>query len=130
MVNDGVSYTSYEYTDENGFRFTCWDKYPDCYRLSYSHIFDYYDNSVLVRVGLYDINDNIIEHFEMYLFVKIGKGNVIDTSTGGPMVRPVGQNKKVAKIMNHLFQGQGYVRFVAPIYGGATFDLKVPCRSK
>lgn len=126
MLGVGQAYTSYTYKGENGDCFTFWDKYSDRYKLSSTRIFNSdYDGSVLVKVGLYDQYGNLLETFQMYLYlVNDGTHRQIETHVNGPLTTPIGQKEKVRKIIRHITYERGFVRFVAPIYNGQDVDLR------
>ncbi len=135
------AYTSYVYDVPEIGSFVCWNNKPYQYRLVNNNgIFNYkagynrYSGSyrgLTITVGLYSENDNLIEKIEMWLDAEGDKPTFLETRDAGGMFNPVGQKKKVKKIMKHLMSGNGYVRFIADTYGmHQDFDLKVPCSLK
>ena len=73
-------------------------------------------------------DEKLIEKFKMWLDVDAGGGtaNYARTRNAGKMLNPVGQAKKVKKILKHLTSSDGYVRIVADLYGGTSLDLTIP----
>jgi len=134
------AYTAYSYSDDVGV-FVHWSNDDGQYKLiSYSGMFNYdsgyskYGGSycgISVLVGIYDNNDKLIEKFKMWLDCDRGDGPVTEAHTrnAGGMSNPVGQGKKVKKILKHLNTGKGYVRFYADLYDSQDFDFKVPCKN-
>lgn len=128
MTNDGFDYTAYTYNDGNGQRFLYWDKYRDRYRLVSEHIFNYDGyGQVFVKVGLYDIDMNLIEMFKMPLYVMKSHHNKLEPYIGHGMMRVIGQKQNLEKLFAHLLNRTGYVRFIAPLVNHADFDITVPC---
>lgn len=128
MTNDGFSYTAYTYNDGMGHRFTYWDKYLDRYRLTSEHIFNYDGyGQVFVKVGLYDIDMNLLELLNMPLYVLDGHHNKLEPYISHGLMRVIGQKKNLEKLFAHLLNRTGYVRFVAPVYNHSDFDIYVPC---
>lgn len=130
------SYTSYVYEDPNVGSFIYWSNQKDQFRIiSKNGIFNY--ESVYnqggshycgfdIIVGLYDENNKLVEKFSMWLDCPSsdGKPTFGETRNRGKLFNPIGQSKKVKKILTHL-QTTGYVRILADLYGNSKFDLKV-----
>lgn len=79
-----------------------------------------------IIIGLYSSEDKLLDRITMWLDTPEGYPHVLRTRYASTMSTPVGQKKKVAKILNHLNQTTGYIRILAPLYGKPTLDLKVP----
>ena len=130
----------YTYTDSlTGNTFTYYASVPDQYILHAEHsTFNYkvlrsqYGtfSGLEVTVGLYDASGTLSTKFDMWLDVQAGEGTAdyARTRNAGKLLNPVGQAKKVKKILNHLTTTDGYVRIVAPLYGGTTFNLTIPSK--
>lgn len=109
--------------DQTQFMLTCSKSF---FNYKYSGAF----RGVNVLVGLYDQDNKLIEKWEMWLDVRDDDPKVAATRNLGTMNNPVGQNKKLKKLFHHIIREKGFVRMVAPLYGEADFDLKVPCLSE
>lgn len=129
----------YTYTDSiTGNAFVYWASTPDQYLLfSNGKIFDFksgyaqytgHYSGLEITVGLYSNDDKLNDKFKMWLDVNASAANHARTRNAGKMLNPVGQSKKVKKILSHLTSTTGYVRIIADLYGGETFDLKIPHR--
>ena len=129
----------YTYTDSiTGNAFVYWSSTPDQYLLfSNGKIFDFKSgyakyvgqySGLEVIVGLYQAKGDLIEKYKMWLDVNASDANHARTRNAGKMSNPVGQSKKVKKIISHLTSTTGYVRIIADLYGGETLDLKIPHR--
>lgn len=140
-LKGNTAYTSYVYDVPDVGSFVCWNNKPYQYRIVNSDgIFNYksgyskYGGSyrgLTVIVGLYSADDKLIEKIEMWLDAESDKPTFLETRDAGGMFNPVGQKKKVKKIMKHLQSGSGYVRILADTYGThKNFDLKIPCTLK
>lgn len=77
-----------------------------------------------ITVGLYSQDDKLQEKFTMW-FDK-SDSNFLRTRNAGTMSNPIGQKKKINKIIDHLTTTDGYVRILAPIYHGPDIDAKIP----
>lgn len=132
--------TAYSFANEVG-AYTYWSNKDGQYRLQsfvgnfnyekgYSQFSGHYCG-IEVKVGLFDENDKMIDKFDMWLDCDSGDGpvTIAHTRDKGGMSNPVGQGKKVKKIMKHLNEKKGYVRFFADLYNEADFDLKVQCKN-
>ena len=135
-------YIAYSYSDSIG-SFIYWSNKNGQYKLiTYQGIFNYSKDrtpqgiicGLLFKVGLYNENDELIDKFDMWLDCFDDDGRVTEAFTRdqGGMFNPVGQGKKVKKIMKYLNEKTGYVRFYADLYGNNpdAFDFKVPCKNK
>ena len=73
----------------------------------------------------------MIDKFDMWLECESGDGpvNTAQTFDKGGFWNPTGQGKKVKKIMKHLNEKKGYVRFFADLYNATDFDFKVQCKN-
>lgn len=78
-----------------------------------------------VLVGIYDNSGHLIDKFSMYLDKQ--SPDLIMTRNAGSLSIPVGQKKKVKKIMEHLKNEKGAIRIVAPMYNKPDFDIFIPC---
>lgn len=127
------------YTDSiHGYTFAYWESSNEQYIISSGkQVFDVvagYNKyaghycGIEVTVGIYTNDEKLIEKFKMWLDVDAGGGtaNYARTRNAGKMLNPVGQAKKVKKILKHLTSSDGYVRIVANLYGGSPFDLTIP----
>lgn len=133
-----TAYTAYTYTDNTGM-FVFWSNKDNQYKLvskvgmfNYDSGYSKYSGNycgITVKVGLYDNNNKMIDKFDMWLDCDKGDGPVTTAYTRdrGAMFNPVGQAKKVKKIMKHLKNEKGYVRFFTDLYNANDFDFKVPC---
>lgn len=131
-----TAYTSYMFSEPGVGSFVFWSNLDGQFRIvSDNGIFNYKVTSTKyatyrgesIIVGLYDKDDKLIERIEMWLDCESDKPTFLETRNAGKMFNPIGQAKKVKKIMAHLNSGTGYLRFVAARYGKTDFDLKVPC---
>jgi len=90
------------------------------------------DYGAIVKIGIYDSNDKLIDKFDMWLDCDRNDDGVneLHTRNRGGMINPVGQGKKVKKILKHLKEKTGYVRFYCDLYGNNpdVFDFKVQCK--
>jgi hypothetical protein len=86
---------------------------------------DNYWYGCVVRVGLYDSSDKLIEGFDMFLASTNNTYTEIATVAGGKMSVPVGQHKKAKKIISHLHSVGAYVRFIIPTYSNGKLDARV-----
>lgn len=132
--------TAYSFANEVG-AFTYWSNKDGQYRLqTFGGAFNYEKGygqwvghycGIKVKIGLFDENDKMLEKFDMWLDCKDGDGpvTIAETRDAGGMGNPCGQGKKVKKIMKHLNEKKGYVRFFADLYNEADFDLKVQCKN-
>lgn len=129
-------YISYMYSVPGVGSFVFWNNKENQYRIvSDDGIFNYEvvssrygtNRGLSVIVGLYDANDNLQERLTMWLDCESDKPTFLETRDMGALLNPMGQKKKVKKIMSHLKKATGYIRFVASRYGKTDFDLKVPC---
>lgn len=122
---------AYSYTEPGMGSFVFWENEASLFRLiSDNGIFNIISSGgyigMQIDVGIYDDNDNLVEKFKMWLDEeRSSAAKRIVTRPGGTMSIPVGQKKKVKKIMNCLRGGNGYVRFLATRYDNSDFDLKV-----
>lgn len=83
-----------------------------------------------VTVGLYDSQHNLTEKITMWLDSPTDRPQDLRTRNAGTMNNPVGQKKKVKKIIEHLETTDGYVRILAPLYGKEDFDLMIPAQKQ
>ncbi len=140
--------TAYFYTNESVGTFVYWSCDTTTFSIqSNKHIFNYHGRtkSVKIKIGIYNNTNKLIEMFELESAVKCrasdGKGNVIDITTpvnlgdidtdfDGLIKNEKGYTKRaISTVLNHIKNDTGYVRFLAPLYGGVDFDLKVPCKN-
>lgn len=132
------SYIAYRFKDFYGC-FIYWNDRDDQFRLiSYKASFNTHIPSgeyslgiagELIKVGLYR-NGNLIDSFDMWMDRggKDGEYNILETRNMGAMFNPIGQKKKVRKILNHLLAPNSYVRIIAETYGDhPNLDIKIPC---
>lgn len=123
--------TAYTYTEPGMGSLVIWDNEESLFRLASDNgIFNIITAGnyvgMQIDVGLYDDNDELIEKFKMWLDEqRSSAGKVLQTRPGSSMFIPVGQKKKVKKIMKCLHGGTGYVRFLATRYDEVDFDLRV-----
>lgn len=123
------SYDAYIFQDENVGSFVFWSGKPLFKIINANGIFNYELTSgyrgMMITVGLYDASDKLIEKFTMWLDGKDGEPKALFTRDTNFMSTPVGQKKKVKKILAHL-KTDGYVRILGETYGDAPdFDLKI-----
>lgn len=127
-------YTSYSYTVKDVGTFVTWKEQEQYGIMSENEIFNFervkQDTGLNVIVGLYDKYDKLKDKIQMWLDCDSDKPKFLHTRDHGYMNNPVGQKKKVKKIISHLTSGEGYVRIVASLYGTNDFDLKIPCTLK
>lgn len=133
-------YTAYSFENEIG-EFVYWSNKNGQYRLiSFVGNFNYETGysqytghwcGITVKVGLFDENDKMVDKFDMWLECESGDGPVTTAQTfdKGGFWNPTGQGKKVKKIMKHLNEKKGYVRFFADLYNANDFDFKVQCKN-
>lgn len=86
---------------------------------------DNYWFGCIVRIGLYDSNNKLLEGFDMFLGATDNSYTEIATVAGNKMSVPVGQHKKAKKIISHLHTAGGYVRFVIPTFSNGNIDARV-----
>jgi hypothetical protein len=86
---------------------------------------DNYWFGCIVRVGLYDSSNKLIESFDMFLATTNNSYTEIATVAGGKMSVPVGQHRKAKKIISHLHSVGAYVRFIIPTYSNGNLDARV-----
>lgn len=95
-----------------------------------NHIFDAERNGAYtgasITVGLYTSDDTLIEKIIMWLDNPSGEYRFLRTRNAGTMANPVGQKKKIKKIMEHLTTTDGYIRLLAPIFNAPDIDVKIP----
>ena len=129
LLGETESYYTYIYQPEEKGAFVFRSDMPDQFFLFGLYMFDtFYDNGVTycnVRVGLYNKENRLLDHFDMCLGVKNNEYTTIGTFNVGVMFQPVGQKKNTRKIFKHLHGSDGYVRFVANTYSHGRFELKV-----
>lgn len=91
---------------------------------------DYPRKGLHMLVGLYDSSNKLIEKFKLYIesFEKLY--NTLQTRPGGAMTSPYFQCIRAKKILKHISEKKGSVRFLIPRYNDTHFDFIVPCRKK
>ena len=115
--------TSYLFKGYDG-SFVFWDIEEDRFRLNaYTGIFNYGKyRSFLVTVGLYDTSGTIIKSMKITM---ICPNDDADSAFSYSSRK---NRKMVREVVSFLKTSDGYVRIVAPIYGGKLdLDLKVRC---
>ena len=81
---------------------------------------------MIVHVGIYDDNDNLLDKFDMWLDKDRGQSGMIRTRNASRMFTPARQEKNMKKIFTAMKSGKGYIRIVAERYDSPDFDIKVP----
>lgn len=131
---------AYMYTDSiTGNTFVYYANMSDQYMIhSKEKVFDYKSGyaqyvghycGINVTVGLYTASGTLKEKFKMWLDVNpSGGANHARTRNAGKLINPVGQGKKVKKIVSHINNSDGYVRILADLFEGGNFDMKIPHR--
>lgn len=79
-----------------------------------------------ITVGLYDSNDTLLEKIVMWLDRQSSDYRFIHTRNAGVMFNPVGQKKKIKKIIEHLSKTNGYIRLIVPTFNSTDIDVKIP----
>lgn len=135
-TKDDIAHT---YTDTiAAATFTFWESSPDQYLITstrapfaveagYSQFSGRY-SGINVIVGLYTSDGTLQEKLKMWLDISAAEGmaDVARTRNAGKMSNPVGQAKKVKKILTHLTTTDGYIRIAATLHGGSDYDLTIP----
>lgn len=112
------------YENDNTFSVECEEYQFYNYKSEYDPDIDDLELSVAVTVGLYDAMDNLKERIPIKLSLMSG-----DENLGFSPDRFDQKNySKTLKIISHLQKENGYIRILAPIYGGASMDFKVYCK--
>lgn len=86
-------------------------------------IFDYGPTSrrLFATVGLYDASGSLVKSVKILMLCRGGEESAAYTFDAK-------KDKKVSKeVIDYIKAGNGYVRVVAPIYGGGNYDIKIPC---
>lgn len=80
-------------------------------------------NLVMGIVGIYDIEEKLIEKIEILFEVEDNRGTVLHPNKYTKMG---GNNfKRCKKILDYIKNEQGYIRIILPLYD-SVFDFKVP----
>ncbi len=111
------SYWSNLYVSPSGYSmFVCWTNDTEVKIITREGIFDYSDDYVRVLVGFYK-GESLVEKEEAYFFVPQGdRDSAYSSSYRNPGLGP--------KIKEWI-KNSGNVRFVAPKFSGADFDMTV-----
>lgn len=125
LVGINTPYTTYIYTDDLGNQFVVKSNYSGRFGfISNKHTF-HNDRgyNVTVIVGMYDDGGNLIENFNLGCVVNPENFRKLYNYSN----KGASYQKRCNSIMEHIMHGTGYVRFVAPYYGGGSMDISVPC---
>ena len=84
--------------------------------------FGYIQYGASVLIGFYDENDSLQSKEVLWLEAKEDDFKMLETVKWN---KPIGQKRKVKKILKWLETDGNYIRIVADTYGGKDFDLIV-----
>ena len=126
------SYTAYVYVDSKVGSFIFWDNTNDQFRLINKcgmfnvscdiMPFGYIQYGASVLIGFYNENDSLQSKEVMWLEAKEDDFKTLETVKWN---KPIGQKRKVKKILKWLETDGNYIRIIADTYGGKDFDLIV-----
>lgn len=132
------SYTSYMYIDDKVGAFVFWDCKEDQFRISnYSSPFSLefgWDRftgkwcGATIKIGFYNENDSLEDKEMLWLEARKETYDQLETRQWN---KPLGQKKKVQKLLKWIEVEGNYVRILAPSFGGnKDFDLIIPTINK
>ena len=92
-------------------------------------IFDYHREEYHVLIGIYDADDNLLNKQNIICWLSSTRSRqIIEIVNKRHTFNPNHPaDTIVTRIIEHLNNGSGYVRFVAPMYLCNDLDFKLPC---
>lgn len=127
------SYVAYKYVKDKC-AFVMWSHENKNFRISaQKRIFDASGRGATgygifdALVGFYDSDNKLLSKIDKFVF-EVDDTDEMNNAHPNKYTRMGGNNlNKAWQILDYLRNKTGYVRIVTSIYGGDSFDLKIPC---